>query len=600
MEGATRQRPGWGSLRVWGRRGYPYLVQAALAGFLLATLMGAIVRVTGSGLGCPDWPLCHGRLIPPPDIHAWLEYLHRLSVAFATLFVVAMTVAAFGWAPSRPHLLMALLPGVLLVVQSLLGAWAVLTELHGGVALAHTAVAMALLGSLAVAAARSAPWARRIGDTLAREGRYALALPLLGGATFLLILTGAYVTRSGAALACLPFPLCTNPPATPEMALLREVSRLHWTAAVLVGVMVGWVTVQGMRSPLWPLFLVLALLAVLQMGFGVANKLLYLPLWARAAHVLGAALVFTWALFLVGVGWKGWGKPSPGAALRGLFLLTKPRILVLLLITTLAGMLAAGGGKVPWEKVAITLMAGALCAGGANALNSFLDRRIDARMARTRGRPLPAGVVEPYEALGFGIGLGAISLAVFALWVNPVSAVLAGLAFAYYVVVYTLLLKLRTPQNIVLGGAAGAFPPLIGWTAVTGRVEPAALFLFLIVFFWTPPHFWPLAILAKEDYRAAGVPMLPVVAGERAAALQVLLYSLILLGVTLLPVALRLFGVVYLGAALLLGALMVALALHLYRSPHGKRAALLYRYSSLYLALLFLAVVLDRSLTGVS
>jgi heme A synthase len=143
--------------------------------------MGAIVRVTGSGLGCPDWPLCHGRLIPPPDIHAWLEYLHRLSVAFATLFVAAMTVAAFGWAPSRPHLLMALLPGVLLVVQSLLGAWAVLTELHGGVALAHTAVAMALLGSLAVAAARSAPWARRIGDTLAREGpRGALPQPGAG------------------------------------------------------------------------------------------------------------------------------------------------------------------------------------------------------------------------------------------------------------------------------------------------------------------------------------------------------------------------------------------------------------------------------------
>lgn len=569
--------------------------------------MGGIVRVTGSGLGCPDWPLCHGRIIPPPDIHAWLEYLHRLTVAFSTLSLGLMTLAAFGWASSRRHLLLALLPGALLVVQIGLGAFTVLTELHGVVALAHTGVAMALLGSLAVLTAYTSGLAKHLEPLASRNTGYRAALLALGIAAFLLVLTGAYVTRSGAALACVPFPLCTNPPQSLEAARLQEVDRLHWASAVLVGMLVAWVTVQAWRNPsVGPtaLTIPLALMAVAQAGFGIANKLWLLPVWSRVAHLVGAAGVFTWAFFLVGLTWRGapWALQEPVTSLlrplRGYLLLTKPHVIVLLLVTTLAGMLAAGGGKVAWERVAVTLLAGAMCAGGAGALNSYLDRNLDAQMARTRGRPLPAGLVGAEEALWFGAGLGAVSLAVFTLWVNWVSALLAGVAFLYYVVVYSYLLKRRTPQNIVLGGAAGAFPPLIGWTAVTGRIEPAALFLFLIVFFWTPPHFWPLAIMAKEDYRAAQVPMLPVVAGEKGAALQILLYTLLLLGVSLLPVAVRLFGPVYLVGALILGVFFVVMAFSLYRSPSPEHAARLYRYSSLYLALLFLLLVIDRSLTG--
>ncbi|MDW8120605.1 MAG: heme o synthase, partial [Chloroflexota bacterium] len=577
--------------------------RCALGSFLLATVMGGIVRVTGSGLGCPDWPLCYGRIIPPPDIHAWLEYLHRLAVACATVFLVLMSLTAFGWASSRRSLALALLPGSLVVVQIVLGAFTVLTELHGGVALAHTGVAMALLGSLAFISARTSPWGRGEEDTTNRQRSSPPALLVLGVATFLLILTGAYVTRSGAALACVPFPLCNRPPETLEVARLQEVDRLHWATAVVVGVLVAWITWRGLRSPerqVRLLLIPLGVLALIQAVFGVVNKVWLLPLWSRLAHLVGAAGLFTWVFFLLGLAWPEarWGAAAPLHTVRGLLLLIKPNVLVLLLVTTLAGMLAAGGGTVAWERVMVTLLAGALCAGGAGALNSYLDRDLDAQMARTRARPLPSGLVEPQDALWFGISLGAVSLAMFALWVNGISALLAGIAFVYYVVVYSFLLKRRTPQNIVLGGAAGAFPPLIGWTAVTGRVEPAALFLFLLVFFWTPPHFWPLAILAKEEYRAAQVPMLPVVAGEKAAAFQVLLYSLILLGVSLLPVALRLFGVVYLGAAVVLGILFLGMALALYRSPTPRRALRLYRYSSVYLALLFLFLVLDRSLTS--
>ncbi|GBD10921.1 Protoheme IX farnesyltransferase [bacterium HR23] len=590
-------------LQGWSQGAFPLLAGSALVSFLLATLMGGIVRVTGSGLGCPDWPLCHGRIIPPPDIHAWLEYLHRLAVAVSTVFLVLMSIAGWGWARSRGQRVLALLPGGLLVVQVALGAFTVLTELHGLVALAHTGVAMALLGSLAVVTAQTTLGVRGLGDALRRDGDYRLALLALGVTAFLLILTGAYVTRSGAALACVPFPLCNRPPATLEVARLQEVDRLHWASAVLVGVLVAWVSVRAFRASargVVALTLPLTLLAVVQIAFGIANKVWLLPTWSRVAHLIGAAGVFTWAFFLVGVAWQVAARPGPTLLqeARGLLLLTKPGVIVLLLVTTLGGMLAAGGGRVAWERVVVTLIAGALCAGGAGALNSYLDRSLDAQMARTRRRPLPAGVVGPEEALWFGISLGAVSLAMFVLWVNALSALLAGIAFLFYVVVYSFILKRRTPQNIVLGGAAGAFPPLIGWTAVTGRMEPSALFLFLIVFFWTPPHFWPLALVAREDYRSAQVPMLPVVAGERASAFQVLLYTLILLGVSILPAALRLLGPVYLASAVVLGLVFLGMALALYRRPTPQTALRLYRYSNLYLALLFLFLVVDRSLAG--
>jgi len=267
---------------------------------------------------------------------------------------------------------------------------------------------------------------------------------------------------------------------------------------------------------------------------------------------------------------------------------------VLLLITTVPAMVLAQGGLPPSGLVLATLLGGAIAAGSANAVNCYLDRDIDEVMRRTRRRPLPARQVGPDRALMFGYVLGAISFFVLAVTVNVLAAALALSAIAFYVFVYTLWLKRTTTQNIVIGGAAGAAPALVGWAAVTGTVGLPAWILFAIVFVWTPPHFWALAMRYRSDYEAAGIPMLPVVRGEEETRRQILLYSLALFGTTLLLYPVAHMGPVYLATALTLGGLFVHRALQLWRHPSPALAVRLFRFSILYLALLFAAVAADR------
>lgn len=273
--------------------------------------------------------------------------------------------------------------------------------------------------------------------------------------------------------------------------------------------------------------------------------------------------------------------------------LTKPRIIELLLITTVPSMVLAAKGMPSLWLVAATLIGGTLSAGGANAINQFLDRDIDQVMTRTRRRPLPAHQIEPTHALIFGVALGVAGFAWLWLTVNLPAAALAAAALLFYVFVYTAWLKRTSPQNIVIGGAAGAAPALVGWTAVTGRLSFAAVVLFAIVFTWTPPHFWALSLRYRKDYAAAGIPMLPVVAGSEATLRHIVVYSVILVGTSLLlwPVAPT--GLLYPAAALVLGGVFVARAAHLRRSGTAGAAMSLFRYSIAYLALLFLAVGLD-------
>jgi heme o synthase len=292
------------------------------------------------------------------------------------------------------------------------------------------------------------------------------------------------------------------------------------------------------------------------------------------------------------------GRPG-GSALshaRDYVALTKPRIIVLLLITTLAAMLVADPGGPSLATVLWTMLGGYLAAGGAGAINHYLDREVDARMARTRRRPLVSGRIEPWHGLAFGIALGVAAVVQLSLTVNVLAAGLAAAGLLGYVFLYTLWLKPRTPQNIVLGGAAGAMPPLVGWAAATGGLSVDALSLFAIVFFLTPPHFWALSLLIKDDYARTGVPMLPVVRGEQATRRQILAYSLLLVALTALPAASGLFGVLYLVAALALGAGFIALAALLVRRPSRAAARRLYLSSLLYLALLFVAMAADRML----
>jgi protoheme IX farnesyltransferase len=277
--------------------------------------------------------------------------------------------------------------------------------------------------------------------------------------------------------------------------------------------------------------------------------------------------------------------------------LTKPRVVSLLLVTALAGMLVAQQGWPGTGLVIAVLVGGYLAAGGANAINMWFDSDIDAEMYRTRQRPIPAGRVRPGSALAYGIVLNALAFILIATVANLLAAALTMTATLVYVFVYTMWLKRSTPQNIVIGGAAGAFPPVIGYAAVTGSLDLVALYMFMIVFFWTPPHFWALALRLNADYDRAQVPMLQVVRGRGETERQVFLYSVVLLAITLL-LGLRGFGTFYMVSALLLGAIFVAMAVMMMRDPGTRWARRTYKYSLLYLALVFAAMVGDALIRG--
>jgi protoheme IX farnesyltransferase len=314
--------------------------------------------------------------------------------------------------------------------------------------------------------------------------------------------------------------------------------------------------------------------------------------WAVGLHLAVAGLAFAAALVAAAACYRG--EPVPAAPWRDYVALTKPRIMSLLLLTAAAGMFAGARGVPDLGKLAALLVGGALASGGASALNHLMDRDLDALMGeRTAARPVAAGRVTPPRALEFGLVLSALSFVLLASVINPLTALLALAGNLGYVLVYTGWLKRTTPQNIVIGGAAGAIPPLVGWAAARGDLTLPALFLFLIVFFWTPPHFWALALLIKRDYAAAGIPMLPVVRGDRETARQILLYSLVLAAVTLLPFLWHSEGGLYLGAAIVLNACFIGLALALRRQLTRARAGRLFHFSLLYLALLFAALAIN-------
>jgi len=271
--------------------------------------------------------------------------------------------------------------------------------------------------------------------------------------------------------------------------------------------------------------------------------------------------------------------------------LTKPKVQSLLLLTTVSAMEIAGDPSL--GLIAATVAGGYMSAGGAGAVNHWYDRDIDAAMERTADRPIPSGRISPRAALTFGIGLEIVALLWLALLVNPLTAAFAFAGFAGYTLVYTIWLKRRTAQNVVIGGIAGAIPPVVGWTAVTNGIDGTAIYLFAIVFFWTPPHFWALSLLMKDEYAKVGIPMLPVVRGETETRRQILLYTLLLYAVTQLPFCAGGFGGIYLAASLLLGGLFIAGAVLLQRRADRRSALRLYLFSLAYLALLFLAMVAD-------
>jgi protoheme IX farnesyltransferase len=411
---------------------------------------------------------------------------------------------------------------------------------------------------------------------------------------------------------------------------------LHRWIAVIVGLIVAAVLIAAWRTqprtrPIVRLAILAAALFPIQAVVGGLQILTGLSGWTQTLHLALGALIWALLVALVSVSYlesrsrvaetvDGRGdpatdRPDEGEAdaatprtrkdtVRAYIALTKPRIIELLLVTTVPAMVLATRA-VPgiqlghWLWLTVwTLVGGTLAAGSANAINCYLDRDIDLLMARTRRRPLPAHEVDPERAVVFGIVLGAVAFAVLAFFVNLLAAFLGLLAIAFYVVVYTIFLKRSTPQNIVIGGAAGALPPVIGWAAVTGNVGVPALLLFALVFYWTPPHFWALSLRIRKDYAAAGVPMLPVVRGIPETTRQIGLYTILMVAISLILFAVGRMGPIYLAAAVILGALFLRQAWGLWRRGDSEEdstagAIRLYKYSISYLTLLFAAIAVD-------
>ena len=577
-------------------------VTSTAATFVLIGV-GGLVRATDSGLGCPDWPGCFGRLVPPAELHAWVEHSHRLVAAVVAVLVALLAWAAWRTGQPRGTRRLAAAALVVVLVQALIGAVVVWWKLQAESVTLHLGTALVLVALLELVAFR-ARWPA--GPRVRRDRGFVWLAAAGAGLTYLQMLVGSTVTGHHAGLA---YPLnVLLPDLGPGVARIQLAHRA--LAAVVAAVVVATWLVARRTQRAHPTVTRLAGyatgLVLVQVILGAANVANRLSALTVVPHLVVGSLLWGTLFALVLHAHRFTGsderdpaepEPLPARSARqsaaAYFLLTKPRIVELLLVTTVPTMfIAERGVPSPW-LMAATLFGGALSAASANVINCYLDRDIDALMRRTARRPLPAHRVQPADALRFGLVLGVAGFAWLWATVNLLSAVLATAAILFYVFVYTLGLKRRSTQNIVIGGAAGAVPVLVGWSAVTGRVELPALVLFAIIFYWTPPHFWALALRYKDDYAAAGVPMLPVVRGAAETSNQILYYTVLLVTVTLLLYPAGRMGAVYLAAAVALGAAFIWRALALRRDVSSRRAIGLFSFSNQYLALLFLAMAVD-------
>jgi heme o synthase len=593
-------------------RRYRALVYASLFASFLVVVWGGVVRVTGSGLGCPDWPLCHGQFLPSLDPSTRIEWFHRfLAIAGGVTVAAVVLWSLIVYRADRRILTLAVIAAVLYPLQAVLGAITVVLELPPEWVTVHLANAELLLATLTVLAV-VVRW-----PSIARAqtaGWTWLAVAAAVG-TFVLLLSGAYVRGADATTACLGWPLCGaiadvpagyRPLFVPRIDFpttgTAAIALLHRYVAAIVGVIVIAACIEAWRhrrdAPgLGPLAIATCVIFVAQIAIGAANPLTNFSPWALAAHPAAASLLWCSVVGLAAVAWRPTSRQ--GALVRDLIALTKPAIMSLLLLTALGGMFLAAHGVPPFGILAATLIGGAAASGGAASLNHYFDRDIDERMRRTRQRPLPAHRISTRVAVVWGIGLNAIAFIVLAVFANLLAATLALAGTLFYILVYTVWLKRTTAQNIVIGGAAGAIPPLVGWAAITGSLDLAAWLLFAIIFFWTPAHFWALALLIRDDYERAGVPMLPVVRGDEVTAWNILAYAASLLPLTVLLFIIGGLGYVYLAVAIVLGAIFIAYAFRLLRSGAVRRRAMaraVYLYSLLYLALLFVAIMVDSTL----
>jgi protoheme IX farnesyltransferase len=582
--------------------------------FLIA--LGGTVRVSDSGLSCPDWPLCYGRPYAPPEIHALLEESHRYTASIVSILIIALAISALIWARKEKQVLIpALMAPFFLVIQIVLGGLTVLWKLPPTIITAHLGTALAIFAmviTVAVMSGKAKPSKEHPAKTR-KFVRLAMTNALL---VYGLMLSGSYVVGSGATLACPGWPLCGTAPQWAVQYHLSDINSFHRLVATFVGLVLIWTLISAWRrrnvapGQAW-VALVAGILFVVQAVVGGLVVLLMRPDFVAGLHLALATAVWGSLVLLAVLAARQLRAAPQGAELEELAEekkevgpvrqtissyvdLMKPHVTVLLLGTTVAAMAIAYQGLPPLGLVLATLLGGAMAAGSANCINCYIDRDIDQIMGRTQRRSLPSGRVQPTQALVFGIVLGIGSFIILTLFVNLLSALLACSAILFYIFVYTMWLKRSSAQNIVIGGAAGAVPVLVGWAAVTHTLTLPAIWLFAIIFYWTPPHFWALSLLIQKDYEKASIPMLPVVMGERETRKQILLYSLLLLAVTMILFAMHAMGYFYLLVALVLGGILIYMAIRLIRDQSKKWARTLFWYSNCYLALIFAAMVIDR------
>ena len=632
---------------------------ATLVSTLALLAFGGMARLHPAGSGCGnDWPRCNGSWLPSLAREPLVEYFHRgLAVSVLALSMATMlTALATRGVPGAIRIL-ASAGFVAIILQSLIGGFAARWSAPPVIAMLHLTTAMLFVGIAfatlaAIAARRGAPaWLADLGRALAVAADRPLAIVASIGAAvaFVLLIFGAATSETGA-LACATWPLCVD---GADASQSEGIIHLGYRATALLGTLATTAAAflawrRGARVTIVRLALLAVALVAVQSVLNAISTGIGDPSWTSAPQLLIATLVW---IAMLGVALGAWGpRPEravvpgvsqsathssgsrvangmavPPAAHSALALaaahpalvfelplprlartrrivsdyvaLAKPGIMTLLLTTTFCAMLMAERGVPPFWLIAVTLLGGALASGGASALNCYLDRDIDGQMSRTKDRAIVAGRVTPGSALLYGVTLSVAAILLLGVFVNWTAASLALAGNLFYVIVYTKLLKRATPYNIVIGGAAGAVPPLVGWAAVTGNLSPLAWGLFAIIFTWTPPHFWALALLKQGEYTRASVPMLPVVRGEAETRRQILIYTVALFAVcvALTPFG---FGAIYLIAAVLLNGIFLGYAVWLFRDPSKKLARQMFFYSLWYLALLFAAAVCDRLLIG--
>jgi protoheme IX farnesyltransferase len=593
---------------------------------LIATqvLLGSTVRATGSGMGCPDWPLCHGQWLPAMNFESILEYSHRLVGAIVSLSLTGMSAWVLFSRTLRERL--GRLVGLTLLLIAMLvtfGAVTVAYDMPPAVVATHLELAALLLVTWITVALRSREALTGPGET-PRPGAYRwLVLAALVGCFGQLFL-GAMVSVSHAGLACPDFPTCFGmwvPPLIGNVGV-QVVHRLGaLTVAALVFAMVVAVELQaGDRVRRWTRLA--GLLVVAQIGLGAATVLAEIPPALSVAHLATGMTLFS-VLYLAAYacfprlgasgGFGGHAARVPadaGAVSTGLrrlswrealgayYQLTKPTIVMLVVLTGLPALLIAARGTLDWGLALAALVGTAGAAASAAVFNQYFERERDRQMVRTAARPIPSGRVAANRALGFAIALGCASLALLAWQTTWLATAIAALSLWFYGFFYTLVLKGSSPQNIVIGGAAGASAPLICWAAVTGSLDWAAWVMFAIIFFWTPPHFWALAIYRLDDYVAARVPMFPVVYGVPATARWIAIYTLMLVPLSLFLVPLGAAGPLYFFSAVVLGLGFLGLALQVVKTEARRDATRLFAYSIVYTLVLFSCLTLDAALGG--